>query len=335
MPDALSARPVRGRTLLPRTRALSESPPLAGQSRDCMHIGLNKLYVFYLAARYGSMKKAAARLYVSPPAVTMQLRKLEEETGLQLFARPRSPLRLTRHGEELYSQLAPVFQRLDEVRQRLADMARVENRVLRLGAHHLPARYFMPDLIGLARERQPTLRVRITLDIQDLLLEKLLSHELDLALIIGEPPDARFAAVPLCTADLLLVTARPDLAPSGRLRLRDLNGMPMLLQQHGSGARRTIQDWLRRAGVRPEIRMDNMSSDVLKQFLPRVPSVAFIARFIAQEDVDAGRLRELVLEDAVEPPHFLFQLVRLADERPSEMVARFLADARDFPARLP
>lgn len=89
-----------------------------------MQINLTRLHVFYLTARSGSMKKAAARLYVSPPAVTMQIRKLEKELALPLFTRRQGGLLLTEKGRKLYEMIEPMFRQLEGIEHCLENLTK-------------------------------------------------------------------------------------------------------------------------------------------------------------------------------------------------------------------
>ena len=294
-----------------------------------MRISLTKLHTFYLVARHGSMKKAAALLYVSPPAVTMQIRKLEEELGVSVFARGQGPLCLTERGRELYALVSPMFSQLDVIERYVSGLVQGEDQVLRLGTHHLPANYFIPDLIAHVRAEHPDLHVQMSLGTQDRLLEKLSMQELDLALIIGEPPSgSSFQAVPLFGVNLAPVTADPALLPSGHASMRDLADVPLILQQHGSGARQAVLDWFERFGVTPNIFWDNLSSDVIKQFLPTTKALSFIGRFIVQAEIDEQLFREIKIDEGL--PVIRFHLVSMDAGSLPRKIRLFLEGFKDF-----
>ncbi len=298
------------------------------QRRYAMQVSLTRLHVFYLTALYGSMKKAAEKLYVSPPAVTMHIRNLEEELGLPLFARKQGGLLLTEQGKKLYDLVEPMFRQLDGIERYLADLVSGEHRELRFGTHHLNANYFIPDLLAHVRTLHPELFMQMTLGVQDVLLEKLAAHQLDLVLIIGDPPrDARFQAAPLFNVEMVPVTAHPSLFASGTASMQEMDGVPLLLQQRGGGARKTVMDWFESFGVRPDILLDDLSSDVIKQFLPRYRALSFIASFIVQQELDSGLFRRIALREGF--PILRFHIVYNAAPI-SRPVRYFLESIRSF-----
>ena len=298
------------------------------QRRYAMQVSLTRLHVFYLTALYGSMKKAAEKLYVSPPAVTMHIRNLEEELGLPLFARKQGGLLLTEQGKKLYDLVEPMFRQLDGIERYLDDLVSGEHRELRFGTHHLNANFFIPDLLAHVRTLHPELSMQMTLGVQDVLLEKLAAHQLDLVLIIGEPPqDARFQAVPLFNVEMVPVTAHHALFASATASMQEMDGVPLLLQQRGGGARKTVMDWFERFGVRPDILLDDLSSDVIKQFLPRYRALSFIACFIVQQELDSGLFRRITLREGF--PILRFHIVHNAAPV-SRPVRQFLESIRSF-----
>ena len=277
-----------------------------------MRINLNQLSVFYCAGRYKKMAEAAKALYVSTPAVTMQIKKLEQWLGFTVFERGQGPLRFTERGQALYDAIQPIFSNLDELGQYIQDLVQSEEMVLKLGTHHLPGNYFIPDLIAHVHEKYPALRVHMELGTQDWLLEELLAQRLDLALIVGDlPAGDKYKTKHLFDQDLLLVTAAgSSLGTRASIRAEDLGSVPLILQQKGTGARRTVLEFLDRQGVRPTILLDNLSSDVIRQFLGKMDAAAFISRFIVQKDLDAGLLHEIALETDA-PPLTRFYLAYL------------------------
>ncbi len=302
----------------------------AGELR--MRVNLNQLHVFYVAGCHKKMSEAARALYVSTPAVTMQVKKLETWLGFAVFERGRDALRFTARGQALFDALEPTFSQLDSLGGFIEDLMRLEEaEEVALGTHHLPGNYFIPDLIAHVRSRNPRLKVCMELGRQDWFVEELQRGKLDLALIIGDlPRDSRCAAVHLFDEEMALVTAgHGAFAQLASAPPAAIASMPMILQQTGTGARRVVLDFLERHGVAPDILLDNLSSDVIKQFLYKMPSVALIARFIVRRELEEGRLHEIRLETGGKPV-CRFRLAYLDRPRLPSNIQHFLAAVRGF-----
>ncbi len=293
-----------------------------------MRVNLNQLCVFYLAARHKSMVLTAKALYVSPPAVTMQIKKLEKWLGFPVFERGSGELRLTERGRSLYEAVEPTFKNLDALEREIQDLVQAEEGEIRLGSHHLPANYHLPAMLERVRAACPKLKVRMELGTQDTLLEKLFRQELDLVLILDKPaPGTR--CVPLFDEDWPLVTAADgELGAIEEISAKDLAAIPLIVQQQGTGALRTVLNYLSRHNVRPNILLDNLSSDVIKQFLRTMRAAAFIGRFIVQQELDEGVFREIKVTEG--PPVCRFYLAYPDNQHTPAKVKNFLAAVAEF-----
>lgn len=296
-----------------------------------MRINLNQLSVFYLVGRHKRMAEAAKILYVSTPAVTMQIKNLERWLGFPVFERGQGLLRFTERGRALYDAIEPLFCNLDELERYIQDLVQTEEVELKLGTHHLPGNFFIPDLIAHVHAKYPNLKVRMELGTQDRLLEELERQKLDLALMIGElPPDAKCKAVHLFDETLVLVTAAgSEFAKLESVRIKDLASIPIILQQKGAGARRAVLEFLARHNVQPNILLENLSSDVIKQFLPKMEAVAMIGRFIVQKELDEGVFHEIRLETDT-PPVSSFYLAYMDSQYVPMKVRYFLSGVAGF-----
>ncbi len=300
-----------------------------------MRVNLNQMCVFYLAARHKSMVAAAKILYVSPPAVTMQVKKMETWLGFSVFERGLGELRLTPRGKALYDIVAPMFDGLEELERNIHDLVQEEGGELRLGAHHLPANYFIPDMLAKVREKYPALKVSLELGTQDRLLEKLFQQQLDLVIIVGNPsPDAKCRLVHLFDEEWPLVTAAGhNLGKLDYVSAQDLGSIPLILQQKGTGARQAVLGFLRRHNVQPNITFDNLSSDVIKPFLQKMEAVAFIGRSIAQKALNEGLLHEINIVEGPLVCHF--QLAYMDNQYIPVKISQFLAGITGFTPKIP
>lgn len=295
-----------------------------------MRINLNQLNVFYLAARHKSMTATAKLLYVSKPAVTMQIKKLEAWLGFPVFERGQGELRLTEPGRALYGAVAPVFSQMDKLEQYVQDMVQTGEVEFKLGTHHLPGNYFISDLIAHVQAKYPNIKVLLELGPQDGLLEKLAEQKLDMAVMIGEPPPgAPYKGVHLFDEPLVLVTAaKGPLGKTGPVSVKDIAAIPLILQQRGTGALRVVLNFLAGHNVAPQVLLENISSDVIKHFLLKMHAAAFIGWFIVKKELDEGVLHEIKLLET--PPVSRFHLAYLDSPYLPARITQFIDGVADF-----
>ena len=294
-----------------------------------MYVNLNQLRAFYTAARNRSMAAAADRLHVSPPAITMQIKKLEEWLGFPLFCRSRPGLELTEQGQTLYTLAATVFDNVEHLERQVEEMVGKRERELLFGTYHIPARYVMPHLLAHARRTCPGLRIRMTLGTQEESLERLRRRDLDVALLVSPPPLPRIKTVLLCRETVpLVVAADSSLCEREVIDVRELGRLPLILQQRGTGFVQAVRDYLQQHGVAPCIAMEDLSSDIVKQFLLQDEGAAFITRFAIQKELDEGTLREIRIAEG--GPTIEFSLAYLDQQYLSPGLQQFLDSLSEF-----
>lgn len=296
-----------------------------------MRINLNQLYVFYLVARHKSMAAAAKLLFVSRPAITMQIKKIEEWLGFPVLERESKGLTLTKKGNQLFTMVESSFKHLEEQEKLILDMVQDKEHEIRLGTHHLPGNYFIPDLLAFAKTKKPNITIQMQLGIQDDLLEKMLQQKLDVILLIGKeiPEEKNLTIIPLFEEPLILVSSISGVfSQVDSISVTDLQNIPIILQQKGSGARRAVIDFLAAHGIEPNIVWDNLSSDVIKQFLPNSNACALVGRFIVQKELDEHILHEITITDA--SPTFQFYLAYVDTPYTPQRVKDFIAGISGF-----
>ena len=135
-------------------------------------MNLRKLEVFYYTAKLGSCRKAAKRLVVTQPAVTVQIRELERYYQVRLFSRSHNGLQLTEAGKMLYEYADKIFGLAEEAENRLLEMGKVRKGILKLGTIKTYAKYILPVYISAFQKAYP--HVKVILQILKVLPE--LSH---------------------------------------------------------------------------------------------------------------------------------------------------------------
>jgi len=124
-----------------------------------MRINLNQLRAFFLATREKSITKAAESLYVTQPAVTMQIKSLEQDLGVKLFRKYGKSLDLTAAGKVLFSYAEKVFEIVEEMEYVLKGHAASTQGSLTIGTTRSFARHLMPDLLSRFQKRFPEVKV--------------------------------------------------------------------------------------------------------------------------------------------------------------------------------
>ena len=254
------------------------------------HVTLRQLKVFESVARHLSFSRAAEELHLTQPAVSMQVKQLEEQAGLPLTEMIGKKVFLTQAGEEVARHARLIAQQLREAGEAIDALKGVRGGTLSLGVIST-AKYFAPRLLAEYRRRQPGIELRLGVYNRATVLRKLSENEIDLA-IMGQPPND-FPTVAEAFADHpLVIIAAPD-HPLARKKKIDpvlLNEETFLIREPGSGTRATMERYFAEAGVVPRHRMELVSNEALKQAVMAGLGLAFISAHTVSLECEVGRL---------------------------------------------
>ena len=254
-------------------------------------LNFNQLRVFYQTARHLSCTKAAEKLFITQPAVTAQVKLLEDSCNLKLFKKKGRRIYLTDEGKTLYGYAQKVFEYETEIESVIEEMKELKRGVLRLGTTKAYARYFMPFLITSFRDAYPHIKIHLdegsSLDMIRSLVD--LKNEVALISKAEDNPDIRF--IPFSQEELVLITAQDHkLARRKSVLVRDLREEPIIMKERGSGTRKLVNELFSKKGLTPNILMETSNTEFIKQLVQRGDGVSFVVREAVAAELHEGRL---------------------------------------------
>jgi DNA-binding transcriptional LysR family regulator len=238
-----------------------------------------QLLTFAYVADSGNISRAAEALHLSQPAVSGQLRALQEWFGEPLYRRSGHGIVLTAAGERLAEQARQLRQVYRHAR-RVRDAWRgIEAGSLRLGASTTPASYLLPGLVAQFRARYPAVALHLSDGNTSEIVERL--AVLDMAFIEGEVP----AALPADTSvhpwreDEVVAVVRADhaLAAAKRITLEELGGHSLVMREPGSGVRGLVEHAFAKANVEPDVALELAGVEGVKQAVRAGLGVGFVS----------------------------------------------------------
>lgn len=229
------------------------------------NITLKQLRIVLAAREGGSFVAAAQALNVTPPAVTMQMKLLEEDIGLSLFERAPDGLVPTAAGEEVLSAARRIAAILEETRDGLAAMRSPDGGRVTVGVVST-AKYFAPRMLAAFQKSHPRVDLNLVVGNRSEVLQRFEAGEFDLA-VMGRPPEEVAQESALIGEHPHVVVAAPDdpIAGHGRIRPEELAGRVFLVREPGSGTRILMERFLAQVGLTPKIGMEIGSNETIKQ----------------------------------------------------------------------
>jgi LysR family transcriptional regulator, low CO2-responsive transcriptional regulator len=288
-------------------------------------VNLNQLRVFEAVARTGSFSRAAEALSVTQPAVTLQIRQLERDCGVQLFERIRRRPRLTDAGRLLQDYARRIFALVEEAGHHLDGARGLTSGRLRVVTGPTGATY-ATDLITAFHRRHPGIHVVLSLDTSERIVQRVVTLADDVGLVGAEQQHPVLARAPFCGDPLVVIVAPGH--PWARRRsvsIRQLAEVPLITREAVSTTRRFIEARLGAAARRLRVGLELGSNDAIKRAVELGAGVGIVSREVVRTELAAGTLRALTIRERgfVHP----IDLIYHRDRATSPLIAAVLAVA--------
>jgi DNA-binding transcriptional LysR family regulator len=233
--------------------------------RLARYASLRQLQVFETIARLRSFTRAGEELHLAQPTVSTQIKRLTDAVGMPLFEQVGRTLSLTQAGEELLWATRQIFDALDHVEMKVADLKGLKQGYLRL-AVITTAKYFAPEALGGFCQKYPGMDVSLKVTNRDRILERMAHNEDDLYILGHNPPaDMDIEAIPFAPNPLYVIAhRRHPLANERDIPLERLTQEPFIMREPGSGIREAVEQAFAAQGLRPQVRMELGSNEAIK-----------------------------------------------------------------------
>jgi DNA-binding transcriptional LysR family regulator len=256
------------------------------------NVSLRQFRVFAAVARHLNFGKAAAELNLTPPAVSMQIKELEQQVGLPLFDRSGRQVALTMSGEYLLVYVRRILGTLKDAEDALARFRGLESGKLSIGMVST-AEYFLPRLLTRFRADHPGVEVRLVVSSnREQLVAAMMGNDVDLA-IMGRPP-VEFAtrAEPFAAHPHIVVAGpgHPLSGLEGAAPAKVLNDHPFIVRESGSGTRAAMSQYFQQMGIEPRIEMEMTSNETIKQAVMAGMGISFLSMHTVGLELRTGLL---------------------------------------------
>lgn len=251
---------------------------------------LRQLRAFDALVRAGTITGAAQILLVTPPAVLLQLRQLEETIGMPLFERTSDGAQPTEAGREILNAVARIDAALNDCVAATEAMRNMDGGMVSIGVVST-AKYFAPRALADFKRRHPAAELRLLVGNREETIAALEGFAFDLA-VMGRPPEHFPVEQAVIGDHPHVIVASPDhkLAGRRRIALNDLRDETFLIREHGSGTRMLAERLFASAGMSIPAGMEMGSNETIKQAVIAGMGIAFISAHTTAAEVEDGRL---------------------------------------------
>ncbi len=264
-----------------------------------------RLKVFRTVAEHLNFRKAAEHLFLTQPAITLQIKALEDDLGIRLFDRAGNRVCLTPQGSLLLVYAKKIAALVSRAEQELgAEDGKISGE-LSLGVSTTIAQYVLPRLLGAFRDEHPRVEFSLHSGNTGEIVQLLLDNKLSIGLIEGPARDRGIRTEPFMQDELVLIT--PPTFASDNMSRDQLVGSNLLMREQGSGSRRVVEMALENAGIKLKSFKSVMyldSTEAIKSAVEVGLGIGFVSRWAISKEIELGALKVAELAGLKVERHF-------------------------------
>jgi len=268
---------------------------------EAFAFNLNHLRYFYEVARAGNMRRAAARIGISQPALSKQIQALEEAIGLQLFFRSSRGLTPTPDGDAVFAHCERIFGHLRDLEEAVESLRTGSAGRVTVGAIYSVAVHLLPEYVRAYHDRHPKVRFKLVTAHSNNVLSAIREHRVDVGFVAGDPDDESLTATPIRDNPLVVVVGQKhpfaEVQRSGKpLDVSLLNKADMVAFDEEAPTRRLTDRYLDTLDVEPRILAESPTIDSIKRLVREHVGFAVLPRHCVDDELDAGQLIAIDVE---------------------------------------
>jgi len=259
----------------------------------------DQLETFLEVARLSSFSRAAERRFRTQPAISAQIRALEEEVGAKLLDRSGGKVAMTAAGKVFQKYVEETLEQRRVMLVTLAEMERVPRGEIVVSANEGTCLHILPEVFAEFKRQYPTVGVGVKRLEHSKILEAIIDNSCDFGIVSLPVPDKRLTVVPIHREELIVITPpNHPLAGQKKATVEEVVEYPLLLPKVGR-TRDALETLFHERRLKPIVSMELDSSELLKRFVAADVGIGFIPRSHVAEDLQAKALAALTLADAL------------------------------------
>ncbi|MEP2029843.1 MAG: LysR substrate-binding domain-containing protein [Paracoccaceae bacterium] len=281
----------------------------------------SQLRAFHYVAHLGGFSRAAEYLLLTQPAISEQVRKLEQDHDVLLFHRERKRVRLTTQGTHLFRFTKQYFETEQQIEEYLsATSAAVDGelRIIADSAHHVT--FFL----GQFRKRFPNISVTLRTGNTEGILENLRAYNAEIGIVGGLPPGSDMETLDLGSTEITAFAARDfTVGSSGTLSIMELAGLPLVFREGGSKTRQKLEEEAKKQGISLTPAIIAEGRETVREVVASGAGIGFVSQAEFGHD---NRLTQIRLRDV--DIQMTETMVHLKQRRDVKVIRAFMDFAR-------
>ena len=260
-----------------------------------MEIDIELYKTFYFVAKYKSITKAAEMLYISQPAVTMSIKRLEEQLEMTLFTRTKRGVILTNEGKVLYEYVKQAMESLKIGENRINNLKKLDTGNIRIGIGTTLTKYFLMEYLDKFHKLYPKININIDTSMTVDILKKLENGLVDIAIITTDKLDYKDFKIAYSRniQDIFVASKEYYDIIGKKTSLDNLNNYPLLLQSPNTSTRNFLDNFSLKHGIRLNSSMELASFSLVLEFSKIGMGIGFISKDFVENEINKKELFEI------------------------------------------
>ncbi len=265
-----------------------------------------RLQVFHTVARVMSFTKAAETLHMTQPAVTFQVKQLEEFFNTRLFDRTHNKITLTEAGRVVYGYSERILDSYDKMNDEIRELTGEVTGSLIIGASTTIAEYLLPSLLGAFKKQFENVSIRLQVGNTDAIVAMVENNMIDLG-VVEAPVYNKNLEVEVCRLDEMQLICPPNhpLANRDKISIEQIRKYGYISREEGSGSRSVIDSYIREQGFSYSdlnVVMELGSPEAVKMSVECEVGLAVVSRSTLSKELQLGTLKAIPLDPPLYRP---------------------------------
>jgi DNA-binding transcriptional LysR family regulator len=254
------------------------------------NITLRQIRIFLSISKHLSFSRAAEEISITVPAVSLQVKEMESNLGINLFSRANKKIELSAGGEFFLLYARRVIRTLNEADTMLERLRGTQSGMLKIGLVST-AQFFLPLILAEFKNELPTIRIRLEVRNREQLVQLLHDGEIDIA-IMGQPPKEIDTRVEAFAVHPHLFIANPSnpLSKATDIDPQVLNQFEMITREVGSGTKAIMDNFFIEHGISPFTNMEISSNESVKQAVAADLGISFVSLHTVRDELLNGKI---------------------------------------------
>ncbi len=266
-----------------------------------MNINFELYRIFYVVANKKNITKAAEELFISQPAVSKAIKKLENNLGGKLFNRTKKGVVLTEEGKEFYNYIKIALEYINNAENKFNDLINLETGTIKIGVSATLTKYFLTPFLEKFHDLHPKINIQIDTNITKVLFDKLKNGLLDLVILNLPYKKENDIKIIKCKniQDAFYANKNYENLKNKELSLNELNNYPLVLQAKSSNTRTFLDGVAKENNVTLNPNMELASYSLVTEFTKIGFGIGYLTKEYIQDELKNKELFEIKLKEKI------------------------------------